>query len=385
MAGQIGFLLESLSNEPRKNNPQAGFAQNAFGSGEDFRRKLGELNAERSAEGTLAQLSPAAPFDEPLTSASLNIAGAEMPSLSESGELVMAKADLHLSSVERLAAAPLQTTELSGSDTSSELLSFQISGEEGEQFGRLDTHSIESTKIAVTARPELADTEIVSSSFDGDRQSQFPNNTADNLIHTLQASDAAEQFITSDRQTQAVSPGALSENTLSVPEHTEIRQPSLVDSDVPPAPSQLRPEHQFSRMQQVPAFTPFQQNAATALPSTPENTAQPDAVSPSPVAANLSGTQGEFVAADTAEIPTLAADTAKIPTRAADQGDKPNATPAPLTTENTTNVRDAGAAHSIPGQELQTSKAAKSDAADFSPCSTSDKHAWAFGRSDCFC
>ena len=289
MAGQIGFLPESLSAEPRTTSPDITSNPNEIGSGDEFLRTLASLNAERSAESTLAQPAGNAAPTQAAVSTSLGASRIELPAefqrINNDAEIAAPQSQLTKAPFTDLA----ETAEPVTFEASRESLSLKARSNDTDPIGRLDTNTLEPKNVVIAARPEFAEIDLANPAAPApDLQAQVPSE-AENvpptklesaeplnpLARRILPAEAESQFAPTPRgistsghdQNPRVEAVTASPQHIEINQDIEIRRPSQTDGDVPPAPSQLRPTHQLSRMQTVAAFTPFQQNAATALPS----------------------------------------------------------------------------------------------------------------------
>ena len=145
MAGQIGFLLESFTAEPRPSAPDADRLQgDSVSGGDEFRQKLNELNAEGSAERTFAQSPEAA-------SSELNELASKFPS-----DLPQAKTASKSGEIQRVSpdAQNAQAAQPSVPDDFEATLALSPS-ENKPSLARLDSRAIEPSKITATVRPDL--------------------------------------------------------------------------------------------------------------------------------------------------------------------------------------------------------------------------------------
>ena len=226
MAGQIGFLPDTFSNDPRMNTERG--ASIPEGSGAEFRQNLIELNAEWQAESALAQPSGNADSDSITLNSGLAFTDQVLPNeLAANSTVVSFSAELSANA----GTNPLPTAQL----TEAAAVNFAEPIDDG---------------VGLTGDP------IEYAPIDPRVKGTVPIEGA--VIFGDEAS-------VNQKQDTLVSTPELSREIIETHSEIQIRPQSQGDADVPNAPSQPRSERPLSQAQ-VPAFTPFQQNAAAVLP-----------------------------------------------------------------------------------------------------------------------
>ena len=333
MAGQIGFLPETFSANSPTATPNAEIGQDILGAGENFRRKLNNLNAEWSAESTLAQ-SPAAPATDELlktdlaslTSSALvaqsqatdftfapatgellktdlaSLTSSALVAESQATDFTFPNSDLQAASPSDIAIDKSHIAELASTAAPTQDPPLRLGSEVAETTHHLDPQRVEPSQIVVRTRPDLdGNTPAPANASDADLRTQTGGDITGSsanrnsegapktsLIGAIASTEHLEKSSVSSIEPE-INALAQVENPLvekapakldrtEINEEIKFRQPSPTDGDVPPASPQQRPTHQLSRVQQVPAFTPFQQNAAATLPTESTGAAAPVSV-----------------------------------------------------------------------------------------------------------
>lgn len=236
MAGQIGFLPDATSTDPRASVVGSKSSQSDFGSGRDFRQSLNELNAERPAERTLAQ--------QPTNIATNAIESGLPASVTLTGEGALTDINFN--------AAPFEETLIS------------------EELGQAAV-SINPSDIAKPGK------------FRAERIDGLPQQAPGQQLQ-----ESVPEFATANpddpNKTQEI----------------QIRTPSLGDGDVPPAPLQPRSERTFNQAPVTAFTPFQQSAAAVLPTSTAPEIARPTSATITAQALPVTQATSSEVAADIA-------------------------------------------------------------------------------------